>query len=91
MEQLFDDLEDFGSFDDAISGDVRDPYTELARLRREEVQDPRLPVLNERGVGHLCRAPFGLALCAASATPMASRAQGASSSGSSSTSAGTSQ
>jgi len=36
MEQLFDDLEDFGSFDDAISGDVRDPYTELARLRREE-------------------------------------------------------
>lgn len=36
MEQLFDDLEDFGSFDDAISGDVRDPYTEMARLRREE-------------------------------------------------------
>src|SRR6201994_2776271 len=36
MEQLFDDLDDFGSFDDAISGDVRDPYTELARLRREE-------------------------------------------------------
>ena len=36
MEQLFDDLEDFGAFDDAISGDVRDPYTELARLRREE-------------------------------------------------------
>ena len=36
MEQLFDDLEDFGSFDDAISGDVRDPYTELARLRREQ-------------------------------------------------------
>lgn len=36
MDQLFDDLEDFGSFDDAISGDVRDPYTELARLRREE-------------------------------------------------------
>ena len=36
MEQLFDDLEDFGSFDDAVSGDVRDPYTELARLRREE-------------------------------------------------------
>src|SRR6201998_154021 len=31
MDQLFDDLEDFGSFDDAISGDVRDPYTELAR------------------------------------------------------------
>ena len=36
MEQLFDDLEDFGAFDDAVSGDVRDPYTELARLRREE-------------------------------------------------------
>ncbi len=37
MEQLFDDLEDFGSFDDAVSGDVRDPYPpELARLRREE-------------------------------------------------------
>jgi cytochrome P450 len=33
--QLFDDLEDFGSFDDVVSGDVRDPYTELARLRRE--------------------------------------------------------
>ncbi len=36
MEQLFDDLEDFGAFDDAVSGNVRDPYTELARLRREE-------------------------------------------------------
>jgi cytochrome P450 len=36
MEQLFDDLEDFGSFDDAVSGDVRDPYPELARLRNEE-------------------------------------------------------
>jgi len=36
MEQLFDDLEDFGSFDDAVSGDVRDPFPELARLRREE-------------------------------------------------------
>jgi cytochrome P450 len=34
--ELFDDLEDFGSFDDAVSGDVRDPYTELARLRRED-------------------------------------------------------
>ena len=32
--QLFDDLEDFGSFDDVVSGDVRDPYTELARLRK---------------------------------------------------------
>ncbi len=36
MEKLFDDLDDFGAFDDAVSGDVRDPYTELARLRREE-------------------------------------------------------
>ncbi len=27
VEQLFDDLEDFGAFDDAVSGDVRDPYT----------------------------------------------------------------
>src|ERR1700755_3303538 len=36
MDQLFDDLEDFGSFDDAISGDVRAPYPELARIRREE-------------------------------------------------------
>jgi cytochrome P450 len=34
--QLFDDLEDFGAFDDVVSGDVRDPYTQLARLRREE-------------------------------------------------------
>jgi cytochrome P450 len=34
--QLFDDLEDFGTFDDAVSGDVRDPYTDLARMRREE-------------------------------------------------------
>lgn len=34
--ELFDDLEDFGSFDDVVSGDVRDPYTEMARLRREE-------------------------------------------------------
>ena len=30
--QLFDDLEDFGSFDDAVSGDVRDPYTGLAAM-----------------------------------------------------------
>ena len=34
--QLFDDLEDFGSFDDAVAGDVRDPYTELAKARRKE-------------------------------------------------------
>lgn len=34
--EMFDDLEDFGSFDDAVSGDVRDPYTEMARLQREE-------------------------------------------------------
>src|SRR6476660_3097300 len=36
MSDLFDDLEDFASFDNAVSGDVRDPYPELARLRREE-------------------------------------------------------
>ena len=36
LSDLFDDLEDFGAFDDAVSGDVRDPYTELARLRREK-------------------------------------------------------
>lgn len=34
--QLFDDLEDFGTFDDVVSGDIRDPYTELARQRRAE-------------------------------------------------------
>ncbi len=34
--ELFDDLEDFGAFDDVVSGDIRDPYTEMARLRREE-------------------------------------------------------
>lgn len=34
--QLFDDLEDFGAFDDVVSGNVRDPYPELARQRREE-------------------------------------------------------
>jgi cytochrome P450 len=32
--QLFDDLDDFGSFDNAVSGDVRDPYTGLAQMRR---------------------------------------------------------
>src|SRR5918911_1627425 len=31
--QLFDDLEDFGTFDDAVSGDVRDPHTGLAQMR----------------------------------------------------------
>jgi cytochrome P450 len=34
--QLFDDLEDFGAFDDAVAGDVRDPYTELGRMRRAQ-------------------------------------------------------
>jgi cytochrome P450 len=34
--QLFDDLADFGAFDDVVSGNIRDPYTELSRLRREE-------------------------------------------------------
>ena len=44
--QLFDDLEDFGEFDDFVSGDVRDPYTELARLRREEqVQKIEIPCM----------------------------------------------
>jgi cytochrome P450 len=33
---LFDDLEDFGKFDDVVSGDVRDPYTGLAQMRREQ-------------------------------------------------------
>jgi cytochrome P450 len=32
--QLFDDLEDFGAFDDAVSGDVRDPYAGLAAMQR---------------------------------------------------------
>jgi len=32
--QLFDDLEEFGSFDDAVTGDVRDPYAGLAAMRR---------------------------------------------------------
>jgi cytochrome P450 len=34
--ELFDDLEDFGKFDDVVSGDVRDPYTGLALMRREQ-------------------------------------------------------
>jgi cytochrome P450 len=34
--QLFDDLEDFGSFDAVVAGDVRDPYSELAQARRRE-------------------------------------------------------
>ena len=34
--QLFDDLEDFGAFDEAVSGNVRDPYGELARMRHEQ-------------------------------------------------------
>ncbi len=32
----FEDLEDFGEFDDALSGDVRDPYSRLALMRREQ-------------------------------------------------------
>ena len=35
MSDLFDDLEDFGAFDDVVSGNVRDPYPDLARQRRE--------------------------------------------------------
>jgi cytochrome P450 len=34
MSDLFDDLEDFGAFDDVVSGNVRDPYPELAQQRR---------------------------------------------------------
>ncbi|HXJ78409.1 MAG TPA: cytochrome P450, partial [Candidatus Methylomirabilis sp.] len=34
--QLFDDLEDFGAFDDAVAGNVRDPYSELGAMRREQ-------------------------------------------------------
>src|SRR5215831_19230655 len=34
--QLFDDLEDFGAFDDAVAGNVRDPYSELGQIRREQ-------------------------------------------------------
>ena len=34
--QLFDDLEDFGAFDDVVSGNIRDPYPELARQNRAE-------------------------------------------------------
>ena len=33
---LFDDLEELGKFDDVVSGDVRDPYTGLALMRREQ-------------------------------------------------------
>jgi cytochrome P450 len=36
MMQLFDDLDDFGAFDEAVAGNVRDPYAELARMRREQ-------------------------------------------------------
>jgi cytochrome P450 len=35
MSDLFDDLEDFGAFDDVVSGNVRDPYPELAKQRHE--------------------------------------------------------
>jgi cytochrome P450 len=35
MSDLFDDLEDFGAFDDVVSGNVRDPYPELAHQRRD--------------------------------------------------------
>jgi len=35
LSDLFDDLEDFGAFDDVVSGNVRDPYPELARQRQE--------------------------------------------------------
>ncbi|OBK19372.1 cytochrome P450 [Mycobacterium asiaticum] len=35
MSELFDALEDFAAFDDMVSGDVRDPYPELAKQRHE--------------------------------------------------------
>ena len=35
MSDLFDDLADFGAFDDVVSGNVRDPYPELAKQRHE--------------------------------------------------------
>lgn len=44
MQLLFEDLADFGEFEDFAAGDVRDPHTELARLRREEpVQRLEIP------------------------------------------------
>jgi cytochrome P450 len=33
--QLSDDLKDLGRFDDAISGDMRDPYSDMANTRRQ--------------------------------------------------------
>src|SRR5262245_47131092 len=33
--QLSDDLKDLGKFDDAISGDMRDPYSDMAKTRRQ--------------------------------------------------------
>lgn len=35
MSELFDALEDFAAFDDVVSGNVRDPYPELANQRHE--------------------------------------------------------
>lgn len=35
MSELFDALEDFAAFDDMVSGDVRDPYPELAKQRHD--------------------------------------------------------
>lgn len=35
MSDLFDDLEDFAAFDDAVSGNVRDPYPELLQTARD--------------------------------------------------------
>jgi cytochrome P450 len=36
MADVYDDLEDFGAFDAAISGGVRDPFPEFTRMRSEE-------------------------------------------------------
>jgi cytochrome P450 len=35
MSELFDALEDFAAFDAVVSGDVRDPYPELAKQRHD--------------------------------------------------------
>jgi len=35
MSDLFEELEEFAAFDDVVSGDVRNPYPELAQQRRD--------------------------------------------------------
>src|SRR5262245_13474972 len=45
--ESFDDLWELGKFDEAISGNVRDPYTDMANLRRtdpvQRVEDSAMP------------------------------------------------